>query len=289
MSTTSINCLGNLCQRTGNKMHNYMEEIQNVLLDNLEIILEDVRRLNERQWLESPKLASCTLRAMQLVLAEEKPNQLQSDRLMRVLPNFALLHYEDRVNVYPFRLVADTRAVVTSSESEFSESESSISGKRDRVRIRQHALQCIQQLAKISTAVVFTHLDRLFQGGQQTGRRTLLMAILEEETTELRITACSVLMTIISYGKSYFATASERVSQISSFISLSEKMGVLLRQFHTTLIAALQRESDASFTVSILQCASVLANSVPYERCLPFIYYVYLTRYSNALIDIVVQ
>jgi hypothetical protein len=36
------------------------------------------------------------------------------------------------------------------------------------------------------------------------------MAIIEEETTELRIAACNVLMTIISAGKSYFVTARER-------------------------------------------------------------------------------
>jgi hypothetical protein len=45
-------------------MQGRMVEIQNVLLDNLETILEDVRHLNERQWLESPKV-------MRMIIVDE--------------------------------------------------------------------------------------------------------------------------------------------------------------------------------------------------------------------------
>ncbi|KAI9598300.1 armadillo-type protein [Syncephalis fuscata] len=263
----AINSLGNLCHRSGSKMQHRLQAVQEVLVDNLEAVLDVKSRSNNRQLLDSSKLASCTLRALQLVLPEEKPNDMQVDRLMRVLPSYALLHNDDQIGVYPFRLVADTtRSTITSSESEFSETDPNSTGKRDRIRVRQHALACLQHLTKSSPNTVFSHLDRLFQGGPQTGQRTLLMAILEEENATLRMAACQLLMSITNAGKSLFATASERGGQISSFTSLSEKMGVLLRQFHATMIAALQREQDLQCITCILQCASALADNVPYAR-----------------------
>jgi CobQ-like glutamine amidotransferase family enzyme len=69
--------------------------------------------------------------------------------------------------------------------------------------MRQYAFTCIQHLTRLSPKTVFSHLDRLFQGGVEAGHRTLLMVLLEEQVPSLRLA-------IVAAGKPFFATASER-------------------------------------------------------------------------------
>jgi hypothetical protein len=76
--------------------------------------------------------------------------------------------------------------------------------------MRQYAFTCIQHLTRLSPKTVFSHLDRLFQGGVEAGHRTLLMVLLEEQVPSLRLAACTTLTAIVAAGKPFFATASER-------------------------------------------------------------------------------
>jgi hypothetical protein len=124
----AINCLGSLCYRTGSKLQNYTHHVHEVLLDNLEVLLGFGRRLDGQS--TSIKMACCILRALQLVLAEERVDPMHADRLMRVLPNFALLQADEPLAAYPYRLTADPRMGLTSSESEFSESDAVGSPRR---------------------------------------------------------------------------------------------------------------------------------------------------------------
>ncbi|CAG8515802.1 5172_t:CDS:10 [Diversispora eburnea] len=249
----AINCLGNICSRSGTKLQGKYKNIYEVLLGNLST---QVINNDDSAFL---KVISSTLRSLQLVINEDK-NVLAEPfgPTIETIKKCVFFNIEElkesarnsdqtrtrnnmRKNSNPTspnrNMHVRTRSLGrkwTSSDSEISDEDS---------RIRQNALGCLQSIAKVSLST----------------SPSLFTLITYETIPAIRITACSVIMTMFDNSKQYLALADDREIK-SSFTSLSAKLGAIVRELHADVNVRIITMTLISNIVECKSCVEEVDN-----------------------------
>ncbi|KAF9338411.1 HEAT repeat-containing protein 6 [Podila minutissima] len=175
---------------------------------------------------------------------------------------------------------------VQSSDSEYSDTESGIHQIQRRQhdgKVRLNALLCLQALARTASKQLQPHWPKflttsntpatMYFGSHKTP--SLVGIIGTDPIPTVRSAACVVLANIMESSKQYLAMAEEKVATYmglrsqTGVMALSERVGLMTRELHTGLAAAIARIDDSLDHTAAIQmvkcCASVVA-SCSYER-----------------------
>ncbi|RHZ85019.1 hypothetical protein Glove_73g36 [Diversispora epigaea] len=302
----AINCLGNICSRSGTKLQGKYKSIYEVLLGNLST---GVINNDDSAFL---KVISSTLRSLQLVINEDKSVLVEPfGPTIEAIKKCIFFNIEElkesaqnldqtrtgsnmRKNSNPTSptrsMHVRTRSLGrkwTSSDSELSDGEYTITHRRQEdSRIRQNALGCLQSIARSSPKLLYPHWSHFLPDthASLSTAPSLFTLITYETMPAIRITACSVIMTMIDSSKQYLAAADDREIK-SSFTSLSAKLGAIVRELHAGLLQILAKENQNNILIYLLKCCNVLVNNTTYERLsggyLSRLYYA-ITRFLNS-------
>jgi hypothetical protein len=151
----AVNCMGNLCAKTGNKASSYYPGIFNALSLKFSKFSTDILAHSQQQHLG--KTISSILRAMQLVILEGKT--LHEAQLPSLISSLTKLMYYGTSNlplppppaVSSTELNASVSSARTSpASSEYSGSDANGGDRFNAWKVRLHALGCLQSLAKCS-------------------------------------------------------------------------------------------------------------------------------------------
>lgn len=175
---------------------------------------------------------------------------------------------------------------VQSSDSEYSDTEAGIHQIQRRQhdgKVRLNALLCLQALARTASKQLQPHWPKflttsstpatMYFGSHKTP--SLVGIIGTDPIPTVRSAACVVLANIMESSKQYLAMAEEKVTTYmglrsqTGVMALSERVGLMTRELHTGLAAAIARIDDSLDHTAAIQmvkcCASVVA-SCSYER-----------------------
>ncbi|CAG8454565.1 10543_t:CDS:10 [Acaulospora morrowiae] len=278
----AINCLGNLCFRSGTKLQGKYKDIYGVLLENLSV--QEIRRDDSALL----KVISCALRSLQLIINEDKSVLAEPFRpTIEAIKRCIFFNVDElkksaqnsggnmRKNSNPasptYSRHVRTRSLGRtwiSSDSELSDGEFTHSRKRhEDSRIRQNALGCLQSIAKSSAKLLYPYWNNFLPDthASLSTAPSLLTLILYENTLAIRIAACSAITAMIDGSKQYLAAADDREIK-SSFTSLSAKLGAIVRELHAGLLQILAKENQSNILIYLLKCCNVLVNNTTYER-----------------------
>ncbi|KAF9307420.1 HEAT repeat-containing protein 6 [Mortierella antarctica] len=175
---------------------------------------------------------------------------------------------------------------VQSSDSEYSDTEAGIHHIQRRQhdgKVRLNALLCLQALARTASKQLQPHWPKflttsntpatMYFGSHKTP--SLVGIIGTDPIPTVRSAACVVLANIMESSKQYLAMAEEKATTYmglrsqTGVMALSERVGLMTRELHTGLAAAIARIDDSLDHTAAIQmvkcCASVVA-SCSYER-----------------------
>ncbi|EPB90414.1 hypothetical protein HMPREF1544_02780 [Mucor circinelloides 1006PhL] len=191
-------------------------------------------------------------------------------------------------------------SLVTSSESELSDSASltelSPRRQRDNAKIRINALLCLSAIANTAPKALYPHwqkfmpdtfsifLDNNAFNGElppllksDNQPYSLFTILLYDPMVTVRTAVCNTLVSILDGSKQYLSIAQESDKNKSSFTSLSENLGSIVRDVHQGLIYGLAKEQSKQVLTLMMHIATVLVENCSYERLskshLPSIYY----------------
>ncbi|KAG0078881.1 HEAT repeat-containing protein 6 [Podila epicladia] len=175
---------------------------------------------------------------------------------------------------------------VQSSDSEYSDAESGIHQIQRRQhdgKVRLNALLCLQALARTASKQLQPHWPKflttsntpatMYFGSHKTPSLVGIIGI--DPIPTVRSAACVVLCNIMESSKQYLAMAEEKVATYTGLrsqtgvMALSERVGLMTRELHIGLAAAIAGIDDSLDHTAAMQmvkcCASVVA-SCSYER-----------------------
>ncbi|KAG0343185.1 HEAT repeat-containing protein 6 [Podila horticola] len=178
---------------------------------------------------------------------------------------------------------------VQSSDSEYSDTESGIHQIQRRQhdgKVRLNALLCLQALARTASKQLQPHWPKflttsntpatMYFGSHKTP--SLVGIIGTDPIPTVRSAACVVLANLMENSKQYLAMAEEKIATYTGLrsqtgvMALSERVGLITRELHTSLAAAISGIDDSLDHTAAMQmvkcCASVVA-SCSYERMRP--------------------
>ncbi|CAG8437478.1 9765_t:CDS:10 [Scutellospora calospora] len=286
----AINGLGNLCFRSGTKLQTEYRSIYEVLLSNL-ITIEP--NLDDPAFL---KVNFSTLRALQFIMNEDKTivTETFSETIEAIkryiffnadeLKKFALNSDRTRTNSGNMRnngltsprspthsRHSRTRSLGRSwlsSDSELSDGEHVQTRRRNEdSRIRSNAVGCLQSVARTAPKLLYPHWNHFLPDTHASisSAPSLFTLIQYEAMPAVRISACSVITTMIDGSKQYLAAADDREIK-SSFTSLSAKLGAIVRELHAGLLQILAKENHGAILIQLLKCCNTLVNNTAYDR-----------------------
>ncbi|CAB4383085.1 unnamed protein product [Rhizophagus irregularis] len=286
----AINCLGNLCYRTGNKFQGKYKDVYELLLTNLN---SPNPSDDEAAYL---KIISSTFRALQFVVIEDK-NVLAEPfgSTIEIIRKYVFYNIDDikklQVSIDRSRIEAGKsvrnsgpsnqkhsrkhsrmRSIGRSwlsSDSEISDGEysQSLRKRNEDSRIRANALGCLQSIARASPKKLYQYWSHFFPYTEptETSSPSLFTIIACEPIHTVRILACSIISTMIDGSKQYLAAADDREVK-TSFTSLSAKLGTIVRELHAGLCQVILREDHITVLAQLLKCCNVLVNNAAYDR-----------------------
>ncbi|KAF0524602.1 ARM repeat-containing protein [Gigaspora margarita] len=286
----AINGLGNLCFRSGAKLQGEYKSIYEVLLSNLTTVEPN---LDDAAFL---KVISSTLRALQFIMNEDKTIVTETfnetiEAIKRYiffnadeLKKFSLNTDRTRANSISMRNNGPpsprspthsrhnrTKSLGRSwlsSDSELSDGEHVQTRRRNEdSRIRSNAVGCLQSIARAAPKLLYSHWNHFLPDthASMSSIPSLFTLIQYEAMPAVRISACSVITTMIDGSKQYLAAADDREIK-SSFTSLSAKLGAIVRELHAGLLQILAKENHGAILIQLLKCCNTLVNNTSYER-----------------------
>ncbi|CAI2176297.1 4075_t:CDS:10 [Funneliformis geosporum] len=286
----AINCLGNLCYRTGNKFQGKYKNVYELLLASLNLPNPSD---DESAYL---KTISSTLRALQFIVLEDKSVLSEPfGSTIEIIKKYVFYNVDDikklQAEIDQSRITAGNSVCnsspstqkhlrrhsrmksisrsVLSSDSEISDGEhtQSIYKRDEDSRIRANALGYLQSIAKVSSKLLYQHWSTFlpYTETSETSPPTLLTIITCEPMLTVRISACSVINTMIDGSRQYLAAADDREIK-TSFTSLSAKLGTIVRELHAGLLQVISREDHNLVLTQLLKCCNVLASNMAYDR-----------------------
>lgn len=178
---------------------------------------------------------------------------------------------------------------VQSSDSEYSDTESGIHQIQRRQydgKVRLNALLCLQALARTASKQLQPHWPKflttsntpatMYFGSHKTP--SLIGIIGTDPIPTVRSAACVVLANIMESSKQYLAMAEEKVATYSGLrsqtgvMALSERVGLMTRELHTGLaaaIAGIEDSLDHTAVTQMVRCCTSVVASCSYERMRP--------------------
>ncbi|KAG0035670.1 HEAT repeat-containing protein 6 [Podila clonocystis] len=178
---------------------------------------------------------------------------------------------------------------VQSSDSEYSDTESGIHQIQRRQhdgKVRLNALLCLQALARTASKQLQPHWPKflttsntpatMYFGSHKTP--SLVGIIGTDPIPTVRSAACVVLTNIMESSKQYLAMAEEKVATYTGLrsqtgvMALSEKVGLMTRELHTGLaaaIAGIEDSLDHTAAMQMVKCCASVVTSCSYERMRP--------------------
>ncbi|CAG8467088.1 2678_t:CDS:10 [Paraglomus brasilianum] len=301
----AINCLGNLCMRTGNKLNGKYKDIYEIFLANLNsMTIDDTASL---------KVVSSTLRALQLVVIEDKNVLVEPfGAVVETIKRFVFFNFDGsreeasmRDQMLPTQMLRRQSASTPksrplrqmeagthsrnnskswiSSDSELSDGDHFHQRKtNDGSRIRLNALGCLQAIARAAPKLLHPHWTKFLSDMHSVPTSPSLFTLIAHDTVQtVRIAACSAIMIMLDGSKKYLSVADDRDTK-SSFTSLSAKLGGLVRELHTELIKTIALEEEVPVLVQLLKCGNVLVTNTAYERLSSG----YLSRLFRAVVSL---
>ncbi|KAF9393437.1 HEAT repeat-containing protein 6 [Podila verticillata] len=164
---------------------------------------------------------------------------------------------------------------VQSSDSEYSDTESGIHQIQRRQydgKVRLNALLCLQALARTASKQLQPHWPKflttsntpatMYFGSHKTP--SLVGIIGTDPIPTVRSAACVVLANIMESSKQYLAMAEEKVATYTGLrsqtgvMALSERVGLITRELHTGLAAAIAGIEDSLDHTAAIQMTPVL-------------------------------
>ncbi|CAG8613835.1 16614_t:CDS:10 [Funneliformis caledonium] len=286
----AINCLGNLCYHTGNKFQGNYKIVYELLLASLN---SPNPSDDESAYL---KTISSTLRALQFIVLEDKSVLSEPfGSTIEIIKKYVFYNVDDikklQAEIDQSRIAAGNSVCnsspstqrhsrrhsrmksigrsVLSSDSEISDGEhtQSIYKRDEDSRIRANALGYLQSIAKVSSKLLYQYWSLFlpYTEPSDSSPPSLLTIITCEPTLTVRISACSVITTMIDSSKQYLAAADDREVK-TSFTSLSAKLGTIVRELHAGLLQVISREDHNLVLTQLLKCCNVLASNMAYDR-----------------------
>lgn len=146
----------------------------------------------------------------------------------------------------------------------------SSSSPADRVRI--HALVLLSTMAscffkQLANDLVNTLLPYSTKASSFANSLSLYALILYDPNIRVRMHAILLLAFLLKPAKNHFSAAMDRgQSKNPSFISLSFRLALVLRDMHAVLAIALSSEEDAANKSHLLRVVPVLVSVTPYDR-----------------------
>ncbi|KAG9303110.1 hypothetical protein G9A89_005068 [Geosiphon pyriformis] len=297
----AINCLGNLCVKTGNKLQGKYQNIYDICLGNLNA---GIREGDENS---SLKVLSSTLRALQFVVTEDK-NILAEPfgATIETIKNYVFFNvgsknwFIDRTNITRLPINSYNKSSVPwhhekanihsshswmSSDSEFSDGDYNQTRKNnDDSRIRLNALGCLQSMIRASPKLLYPYWNKFLPDARPLSSMSpsLFTLIAHDPILTVRIAACSCITTLIDGSKQFLTVANDREIK-SSFTSLSANVGAIVRELHSELIEALTDEHSSALLIQLLKCSTALINNSAYERLSSG----YLSRFYHAVLVLI--
>ncbi|KAF9583603.1 HEAT repeat-containing protein 6 [Lunasporangiospora selenospora] len=171
-----------------------------------------------------------------------------------------------------------------SSDSEYSDSDSGMHLAQRRQhdgKVRLNALLCLQALARSSPKQLQPHWHKfltsssslyLFTGVRQSP--SLVGLIGSDPIPMVRNAACVTLVSIVEHSKQYLSMAEEKASAPNlktqaGMLALSERVGLMVRELHTGIAAALDgidESVDPGTLSQLIRCCSTVVANCSYEK-----------------------
>lgn len=178
---------------------------------------------------------------------------------------------------------------VQSSDSEYSDTESGIHQIQRRQhdgKVRLNALLCLQALARTASKQLQPHWPKflttsntpatMYFGSHKTP--SLVGIIGTDPIPTVRSAACVVLANLMENSKQYLAMAEEKIATYTGLrsqtgvMALSERVGLMTRELHTSLAAAISGMDDSldhTAAMQMVRCCTSVVASCSYERMRP--------------------
>ncbi|XP_015920371.1 HEAT repeat-containing protein 6 isoform X2 [Parasteatoda tepidariorum] len=186
----------------------------------------------------------------------------------------------------------DIKIKSSSSDSEFSDVDSQLSGMRAlSASVRQNAYQALQIFVKcIDKKIMFSYWTA-FLPDHPAVSVSLFYTVLKDLAPHVRLNALILLSEIIRGSKQYLILADGRSTRHSAFTSLSSILASMITETHRCLLLALISEKSSLLLLQILKCYAVLAENVPYNKLRNEILFKYLMQIKGFLFhkDVQVQ
>eukprot|EP01114_Cavostelium_apophysatum_P019226 TRINITY_DN6139_c0_g1_i1.p1 TRINITY_DN6139_c0_g1~~TRINITY_DN6139_c0_g1_i1.p1 ORF type:complete len:1037 (+),score=195.16 TRINITY_DN6139_c0_g1_i1:31-3111(+) len=253
----SINCIGNLCVKSGNQLRNYYRSIYSLLYANFETAAQQVQ--------QSPALCknlSSVLRSLQYVIIEGKSvHEGDLKHLVNLLKKLVF------IGTPLFPVDTETQELTISLKSEeidTHESDSTVD-RHYTWKVRLHALTCVAAIAKSSPKTFYPYWSVFIPSSPHPLNPSLFSVILHDPVSRVRGVGASTLSSILEPSKNYLLVANDS-SKTGSFIPISHTVGAMIREIHNGLMAAMDSESHVPTLNQIIKCTTVLVNSTPYDR-----------------------
>ncbi|KAI9138715.1 hypothetical protein BKA69DRAFT_1117689 [Paraphysoderma sedebokerense] len=184
------------------------------------------------------------------------------------------------------------RAPPSHSESVSSQGETKSKGTRNEDhKIKINALNLLLTMARVTGKHLYSHWQKLLASSSTSSASTsvlsqpsLLSLIHSDPHHKIRASGLVCIAAMLDGAKGYLGIAEDRVSLSprsndtektgkgkkskgqSSFTSLSERLGELVRDCHSEICAVLKDEGVTSVLYEGLKCVKVLVNNCSYER-----------------------
>lgn len=266
MQARAVQCLGSLCVHTGARLAPLYPTIFDALVDAAQAEMARLGLAPQQKTdeiLARARVLAAAFRSLQHVLLEAKTAHLR--RLPEVL---ALCQRALGLVLGSLPSSQPSASRSAASESELSDTESaSTPGWVTASRVRIFSCGCIQAMAKVSARQMQGHWATLL-APESTDQLSLLDAIRSDTSPKVRTAAAQALMVLVDGSRQFLAVASQSTDAggVTSFTSLSERLGSIIVRCHECLVAQINRERYGSAMAQLIKCLGALAANAPYER-----------------------
>ncbi|MEJ1272309.1 HEAT repeat containing 6 [Cricetulus griseus] len=161
---------------------------------------------------------------------------------------------------------------VSSSESDYSDSEGGMQGKTRsyQAKVRQGALACfLSTIKSIEKKVLYGYWSAFVPDTPELGSPqsvSLMTLTLKDPSPKTRACALQVLSAILEGSKQFLSVAEDTTDHRMAFTPFSVTIASSIRELHRCLLLALVAESSSQTITQIIKCLANLVSNAPYNR-----------------------
>lgn len=254
----SLTCLSNFCCRSGKNLKQYDDQIFNVFYRNFSEYYKTIFTDSKVQ-----NLMIASLRGLASIILEYKnltPSQTST-----------LISKMKKLAFYGFLVDSPPQLKESPSDSAFDSdpSDTTKSSNRMEIMIRVRALHVIASLAKGEKKTILSEWQNLIPSygalDPHPDRYTLATSLLYDSSSKCRSAASMSISCLLENSAKFFVHAEDK-SYSSPFMSYSQNLSSMLKELHTTLLTALEREQCIQTKSNIIKAISALVATTPYSK-----------------------